>query len=176
MKKTIVIYYSNKGSNTFLASRIAKSLKANIEALKPRINAHFLLLFGLSIGNRKLKNKLLEYDRVILCGPVWMGKFIAPLRSFVMGNRKDIQELVFVTCCGSSFEVKDERFGHGLVFNKVREIIGDKLSHCEAFPITLVLPEDKREDAKVVMETRLNEVNFKGEILDIYNAFIKRIG
>lgn len=45
MKKTIVIYYSNNGSNRFLAHKIAERLQCDIEEIKPRINAHLLLVF-----------------------------------------------------------------------------------------------------------------------------------
>jgi len=36
--KTIVIYYSNKGSNKYLAKKISKSLSSDIEEIKPRLN------------------------------------------------------------------------------------------------------------------------------------------
>ena len=173
MKKTIVIYYSNKGSNRFLAKKIADSLNCEIEEIKPRLNVHFFLLFGLSLGNKKLKSKISEYDTTILCGPIWMGKFVAPLKGFVKKYKSNIKELVFVSCCGSSFEIKDKKFGHGLVFKEVKEMLNDKCIHCEAFPITLILPDDKKEDPQAVMNTRLTDDSFKGEIKDRFNSFIE---
>ena len=173
MKKAIVIYYSNKGSNRFLAKKIAEKLNCEIEEIKPRLNVHFLLLFGVSLGNRNLKNKIAEYDTTILCGPIWMGKFVAPLKAFVNKHKNDINKLVFVSCCGSSFEIKDKKFGHGLVFKEVKEILNDKCIHCEAFPITLIMPDDKKEDPQAVMDTRLTEESFKGEIRERFNAFIE---
>jgi len=53
MEKAIVIDYSNNGSNRYLAKNIAKNLNCEIEEIKPRLNVHFFLLFGLSIGNKK---------------------------------------------------------------------------------------------------------------------------
>lgn len=173
MKKTIVIYYSNNGSNRFLAKKITKNLNCEIEEIKPRLNVHLFLLLGISLGNKKVKANLSQYDRVILCGPIWMGKFIAPLKGFVKKYRKTINTLVFISCCGSSFEMKDKKFGHGLVFKEIKEMLNEKCIHCEAFPITLVLPEDKREDPNIVMKTRLSDDSFKGEILDRFNAFIQ---
>jgi flavodoxin len=174
MKKTIVIYYSNNGSNRFLAHKIADRLQCDIEEIRPRLNIHLFLLFGLSLGNRNIKSDLVNYERIILCGPIWMGKFISPLKDFVIRYNEKIRELVFVTCCASSFKMKYEKFGHGYVFKKVREIAVNCV-HCEAMPITLVVPEDKREDAQVVMNTRLNEANFNGEILQIFDGFIKKM-
>jgi len=174
MKKTIVIYYSNNGSNRFLAHKIAERLQCDIEEIRPIFNAHLLLVFGLSPGNKKVKSNLAAYDRIILCGPIWMGKFISPLKDFAIKYHDKIKELVFITCCASSFKMKDEKFGHGHVFRQVRELTKN-CTHCEALPVTLVVPEEKREDSQVVMSTRLNEANFTGEILQLFDGFIKRM-
>ena len=172
MNKNIVLYYSNSGSNQFLARKISEELNCEIEEIKPRLNVQLLLLAGLSFGNKKLKANLSEYDRVILCGPIWMGKFIPPLKGFIKKYSDVITNLVFTSCCGSSFEMKDEKFGHGLVFKEIKELLNEKCIHCEAFPIPLVLPKDQREDPNIVMKTRLTDDNFKGEILNRFNTFI----
>jgi menaquinone-dependent protoporphyrinogen IX oxidase len=173
--KTILAYYSNNGSNRYLAKKIADRINCEIEQIRPRLNIHLFLLFGINFGNKKLRHNLAEFDRVILCGPIWMGKFISPLRSFVKKYKSRINELIFVTCCGSGFEMKDKKFGHGLVFNEVKNILKDKCIHCEALPITLVVPEDKKEDPNVVMQTRLSDENFKGEIEETFENFIKKV-
>ena len=170
--KTIVYYYSNKGSNRFLAKRIAKDISCEIEEIKVRLNAHLLMLMGINFGNKKLKSNCEDYERVILCGPIWMGKLIVPLKNFIRNNILKINNLVFVSCCGSTFDKKDEKFGHNLVFNEVKKLSGEKCKHCEAFPIVLVLPEELRDDSSAFMKTHLNDQNFKGEMLDIYNEFI----
>jgi len=175
MKNSIVIYYSNNGSNAYLANRISKELECPIEELKPMPRNYLILLTGLIFKNKKLKHDLSQYERIILVGPVWMGKFIAPLRLFVKKNIKIIKELVFVTCCGSTYDKKDEKFGHGLVFKKLKEELPDKCNHCEAFPITLVLPEDQWEQGEIVMKTRLNDQNFNGEILERFNILIRKM-
>lgn len=175
MEKTIVYYYSKKGNNRFLAEKIADNLKCDIEEIRPRLNVFILILVGFTAGIRKLKKLPESYDRVILCGPVFVGKFIAPLKQFLAKYKKQIHELVFVTCCGSGFEQKDKKFGHGLVFNLIREMLGDKCVHCEAFPITMVVPEDKREDPDSVMKTRLSGENFKDEIAERFAGFIKSV-
>ena len=173
--KTIIFYYSNKGSNRFLANRIANDLKCDIEEIKPRLNAHLLMIMGLNLGNRKLKAKVEEYDRVILCGPIWMGKLIIPLKNFINKYSKKIGKLIFVTCCGSSFKDKDNKFGHNLVFNQVKSLLNDKCIHCEAFPIDLVVPAELKEDSAAFMKVHLNNENFKGEIVTIYETFMGRI-
>ena len=173
--KTIICYYSNKGSNRFLANRIANDLKCDIEEIKPRINAHLLMIMGLNLGNRKLKAKVEDYDRVILCGPIWMGKLIIPLKNFINKYSKKIGKLIFVTCCGSSFKDKNNKFGHNLVFNQVKSLLNDKCIHCEAFPIDLVVPAELKDDSAAFMKVHLNNENFNGEIVTIYETFMGRI-
>jgi len=173
--KTMVYYYSRKGSNRFLAQKIAVDLKCEIEEIIPRLNVHLFMLMGLNLGNNKLKTKVEDYDRVILCGPIWMGKLIVPLKNFVIKYRQKINKLIFVSCCGSSFKDKDNKFGHNLVFNHVKSLLNQKCAHCEAFPIDLVVPADLKEDSAAFMKVHLNNENFKGDIVSIYDAFISRI-
>ena len=173
--KTIVIYYSNKGSNKYLAEKIATNLGCEIEEIKPRLNVFLLFLMSINMGIRPLKNNIQDYERVILCGPIWMGKLIPPLRSFINKYKNEIGKLIFVSCCGSPFSKKDDKFGHGLVFKEVEKILGSKCVFCQAFPIELVLPNDKKEDPDATMKTRLNDNNFKGEIQELYKGFMKRV-
>jgi len=173
--KTIVYFYSYQNSNRFLAHKIAADLNCEIEEIKPRLNAHYLMLMSLNFGNTELKTKVEHYDRIILCGPIWMGKLIVPLKNFVNKHISKINKLIFVTCCGSTFDKKDEKFGHNLVFNEVKKLSGGKCIHCEAFPINLVLPDEQKENTDAFMKTHLNDENFKGEIVNIYNAFISKI-
>jgi menaquinone-dependent protoporphyrinogen IX oxidase len=171
--KTIVVYYSRKGSNKYLANKIATNLSCDCEEIKPRINAYLLFLMNINFGIKALKHNIKSYDKVILCGPIMVGRFLAPLKSFVKKYFKSINKLVFVTCCGSSYDKKDEQFGHGLVFNEVKKILNEKCISCQAFPIDLVLTESEKKDDTASMNTHLNDVNFKGEIQERFNEFIE---
>ncbi len=175
MNKTIVVYYSRKGSNKFLANKIATTLGCEIEEIKPRLNVFLLFLMNVHAGIKPLKHNINEYNKVILCGPIWMGKLIPPLRSFIEKYSKNISKLIFVTCCGSTFEQRDEKFGHSLVFEKVKNIVSQKCVHCEAFPIGIVLPVSHREDTDAFMKTHLSDENFKGEIQERFKAFIQKM-
>lgn len=174
--KTLVAYYSSSGNNKYLAERIAHDLQCDIEAIKPRMNLFlFLILFSLtktSLGIKGFRHKVIEYDRVIVCSPIWMGMIISPLADFFRRYGKDISKLYFATCCGSTDAAKREKFGHDLVFDKIKDMLGDKCIHCEAFPIGLVLTEDKRADGNAMMKTRLGAENFKGEIQKRFEDFV----
>ncbi|MCA0237854.1 MAG: hypothetical protein LCH81_15870 [Bacteroidetes bacterium] len=173
--KSLVLYYSGTGSSRYLAERMARELQCDIEAIRPRWDVPFLMMSGLHLGNKELRTDIDHYDRIVLCGPVWMGQFIAPLKSFVKKYRNHIRELVFVTSCGSSDEKKDEKFGYEQVFKQVRTLLNEKCKHCVAFPIPLVLPEDKKNDSELLMKTRLNDANFKGEILERWEGLMREL-
>lgn len=173
--KTIVVYYSRKGSNEYLARKISERLSCDMEAIRPRINAFFLILMNLNPGIRPLKSKISAYDRVILVGPIFMGRFIVPLRSFVKKYADQIQKLVFVTCCGSTYKNKDEKFGHGLVFKQLEDMLNHKLALTQAFPIGLVLPDEQTEDPDAFMKAHLNQSNFNGDIAVRFEEFMKKI-
>jgi len=175
MENIIVIYYSNKGGNKYLAGKISKSLSCELEEIKPRLNIFLLFLMNIHLGIQPLKHKVEDYDKVILCGPIWMGKLIPPLRSFIKKYFNKINQLIFVTCCGSTDDKKDEKFGHGLVFKELESILKDKCILCQAFPVGLVLPDDKKEDADALMKTHLNDENFKGEIQERFDNFVKQV-
>jgi menaquinone-dependent protoporphyrinogen IX oxidase len=171
--KTLVVYYSRKGSNKFLAHKIATSLTCDIEEIRPRINAFLLFLMNIHLGIKPIRKNIKEYDRIIVCGPIWVGRFIAPLKSFVRKYLKSINKLVFITCCGSTYDKKEEKFGHGLVFKEVKSILNDKCVHCEAFPIDIVLSEEQKGDEAAFMNTHLNDSNFKGEIKERFDKLIE---
>ena len=175
MMKTLVVYYSRKGSNSYLAKKISNSLSCELEEIKPRLNIFLLFLMNIHMGIRPLKNDLREFERIILCGPVWMGKFVPPLQSFMKRYGHQINHLVFVTCCGSTFKNKDDKFGHGLVFKELEGLFKDKPLQCQAFPIGLVLPEGQKEDSDAYMKTHLNDQNFQGEIQVLYDKFLEEI-
>jgi flavodoxin len=173
--KSIVVYYSRKGSNKYLAEKIAGQLSCDLEEIRPRSNAFSLILTNINSGIRKLNHDISTYDRVIMVGPIFMGRFIPPLRSFVTKYADQINRLVFVTCCGSTYAKKDEKFGHGLVFEEVKKILGDKLILSRAFPVGLVLPEEQREDPDAFMKTHLNDENFNGEIEARYEELMEEL-
>ncbi|MHC1690318.1 MAG: flavodoxin family protein [Bacteroidales bacterium] len=177
--KTIVVYYSRTGSNKYLAEKIAQSLNCDIEEIVPHFNLFFFVavssLLKKSPGIKTLRHNLPEYDKIVLCGPVFMGTFISPLRGFIRKYEHNIKQLYFACCCASSDATKDDKFGHGSVFKMAKDILKEKLVFCEAFPIPLVVPEDKQKDSDLIMKTRLSDSNFNGEIQKRFENFIQKL-
>ncbi len=172
MKKVIVYYFSKTGSNRYLAEKIASRLGADIEQIRPNATAMFCLIIQMGMGLKELKHRPEDYDRVILCGPIWMGSLIYPLRRFLEKYITRIKELVFVTCCASGIEMKDDQYGYEKVFQKVKSITDNKCIRCEAFPITLVMSREDRRNSDKVMKTRLSDENFTGRIVEQLDQFI----
>lgn len=179
MNKILVVYYSNAGNNRYLANKMAKRLSADIEELKPKLNIFPILvlssLMKLSLGIKPLQNNVSEYEKIVLCGPVWMGQLVAPLRDFIGKYNKVIKSLYFVTCCGSTDKLKDDKFGYGNVFRLVKKKMGDKYLGCEALSISLVVPDEIKENSEEMMKVRLSDENFKGEIKEKFDTFVKKI-
>jgi len=177
--KTLVVYYSRSGNNRFLAEKLAKDISGDIQELHPWINAFALLaiasLTHCSFGNKKIKTNIQEYDAVIMCGPIWMGQLISPLRDFMRKSRKQIKKLYFVTCCGGGEDTKDSKFGYSQVFNQAQLLLDGAYAGAEAFPIDLIVPPELKGKSEEIMKLKLNEGNFKGAIADKYAAFIKTI-
>jgi len=173
---TLVLYYSRTGNNRYLAEHIARRLNADVEAIQPRLNGLFFqILFSFlpfSPGIRSLAHDVQRYDRLIVCGPVWMGRLIAPLRTALKRYGSQVNEVDFVTCCGSSDADKDGTFGYEGVFKQVRDLLGDRCRHCEVFPVVLTLPEDKRKDDQAVMKARLSDDSFGPELRQRLDSFL----
>jgi flavodoxin len=166
--KILVLYYSFTGNNKYLANKIAKKLNADLSCIEPRFNVlPFLILSSMtkiSFGIKPIKNQIAQYDAVVVCGPIWAGQLISPVYNFIKKYKKDIQMLHFATSCGSTDEIKETRFGYAKSFKYIQKLIGNKCGVREAFPITLVVPEDKKKNDEAVMKTRLSDENFKGDI------------
>ncbi|NLG17117.1 MAG: flavodoxin family protein [Fibrobacter sp.] len=177
--KTLVVYYSKSGNNKFLAGKIAEKLGSDIEQIVPRLNAFAIQvlfsLIGKGMGIKAPAHSISEYEKIVICVPIWMGKLIYPAYAFITRFLNSIRKLYFVTCCGGDESEKDSRFGYNAVFNRVRNIAGDKCTLCEAFPITLALPEEKRKDSEAVMKAHLSDNNFTGDFLNRFNVFTDKV-
>lgn len=177
--KTLVLYYSKSGNNAYLAGKIARSLNADIEAIRPRFGAFAVLaLFSAlkkSFGIRKLTHDVSSYENIVLCGPIWMGMLISPLRDVINQYRNDIKKAYVATCCGGGDAMKDDRFGYAPVFAQVLELLGEKCVLCEAFPIDLLQPPGSPKDDAALMKIRLSDANFTGAIQERFNRFLSNI-
>jgi len=169
--KTLVVYYSRTGNNRFVAQRLADALTCEVEEIRPAFGGFFFLLAGsalkIGVGNRRLRNDPAAFDRVILCGPIWMGTVVQPLRAFLSKYRKTIKSLTFVTACGSDEKSKDGGFGYETVFAKIRDLVGPALDGAHALSVSLV-PGSGADTTK----SRLDETTFTGELAARFESLV----
>ncbi len=174
--KTIVVYYSHTGNNEFLARRLAADLGCEAEAIVPRGKAFggqlMANMLGLATRTAPLSRDLAGYDRVVLVGPIWMGRAAAPLRGFLKAARKKLRSLSFVSCCGSDDKGKDDTFGYTKAFDSLRTLAGGALSACYALPIGLVAKDGEQPN---IMELRLDENSFAGAARGRYDGIVKEL-
>lgn len=179
LQKTLVVYYSKTGNNRYLAERFAGVLDGDIVAIEPKINRISWLLFlgwiKWPVRIKKMPFRLADYDQVVLCGPIWTGQFISPLRSFLNKYKSDVKQLYYATCCGIGDAAREIKFGYLPNFRLLKKIMGDIPTECEAFPIPLIIPADKKGDEAYKLQVRLSDENFKGEILERFEAFVRKM-
>ncbi len=167
--KTLILYYSRTGNNRFAALKLAEALDCDIEEIRSLCGGFSFLLLGsaltFGLGNRKLSRNPADFDRVILCGPIWMGRIVLPLRAFLRKYGRSLKSLAFVTVCGSDEASKSGGFGYETVFGKFRALLGEKFAGGFAIPVTLI-PGGGADATKA----RLNGANFTGEIAARFQA------
>ncbi len=78
--------------------------------------------------------------------------------------------VIYYSKTGSN-EFLAEHFGYGSVFLKLEKRVPDVPLSCQAFPIALALREEDRENGELIMNTRLTESNFKGELRELFEDF-----
>ena len=176
--KVLVVYYSHKGSNKYLAQKIAEALGADLIELKPWVPGLSILATAVrfSPGIRPVKTDLSAYDRVVVCGAIYIGSLSAPCRDFIRKYGKQIKKIDIITCCGSTDEKKEDKFGYETVFKQLREQLGECCGECLAFPIDLVLTDSQKEDDQAMMNTRLDESNFSGAVKERLDEFVSSLG
>ena len=108
--KTLVVYYSLTGKTEIVAKEISAELKSDlrrVEDLKPygKVSVYFTGGFAaLFEKNGKIKPvdfSLKEYDRIFVGSPVWGGRQVPAINTFISNaDFTDKEVVVFVTMGG----------------------------------------------------------------------------
>jgi len=109
--KTLIVYSSYSGNNEMLALDLSIMLNCNIlriDEIRKRTGFSIFLdiFFNRTPRIEEHKEKIVDYDHVILIGPVWAGKIATPLKSFLMKEKNKIRRYSFITVCGGSQDQK----------------------------------------------------------------------
>lgn len=109
--KALVVYYSRDGNTKFVANEVAKSLKADVEALTDKKNRKGI--FGYILGGRdallgreteigELKYGPETYDLVIVGTPVWAHSVAPAVRTYLNKNELSGKKAAFFCTYGGS--------------------------------------------------------------------------
>ena len=121
--KTLVAWYSNSGTTTVVAERIAVLLGAELEAIeesrpRPRLvvdgkkteagggtlmKAAFAAMLGMGSSIVETLKDPGEYDLVVVGTPVWAGSLTPAVRSYLKRHRKTLPRVAFF-CTGGEPE------------------------------------------------------------------------
>lgn len=173
MKKTLIFYFTKTGNNKFIAQKISEIIIADTEVIIPKIRSFFLLMLfswlKINISIKPISSNIEKYEKVIIIGPIWVGKLIAPLRGFLKKYRDKMREIVFITVCGSGVEDKDGKFGYEGVFREIRSLLPSKNISCYEIS-TKDLNESTASQADKPL---ISEEVFKGEIKSRFDEIVE---
>ncbi len=104
----MIACYSYSGHTLKVAKKLQKEINADLTKIESEKDRWYLLKALDSIRNKKVpikpcKTDLMQYDRLILCCPVWAGKTPAAINQYLseLKNIKGKEFGVFVTSSGN---------------------------------------------------------------------------
>jgi flavodoxin len=111
--KTIIVYYSFSQNNEKLALNIQAKLECAILKIKEkRKRTGFTILLDVTFGRKPSiqydKVEIKNYDHVIFIAPIWAGKVAAPLKSFLIEEKRNIKAYSFISLCGGALGQKEK--------------------------------------------------------------------
>ncbi len=175
MTRYLVLYFSRTGNSRFLASRIGRALRAEVREMRPFTSHTGLLILlsglGISTGTGVSAADMDGVDEVVVCGPIWAGLLIAPLRAAIRQAARQRRPVHLALSCGNGDDEKDGTWGYAQVLRAATRPGGAWLRTADAFPCGLAATTGAT-DAGV---RRLTEDNFRGAIAERLDAFVERV-
>lgn len=151
-----VVSYSLTGNNGAVAAAVAKTLSAEhlrITEPKPRKMGAILLdmIFNRIPKTRPSPGVLEKYDRVLLMGPVWMGRAASPLRPYLKHLKGNPRPFAFASISGGSLNSNPK------LADDLEKRAGAKPAAFVDLHITDLLPPGGGPTAKETSAYRLND-------------------
>ena len=179
MKKYLVLYYSWTGNSQFLAEKIAGELGGDVKRITPHLDylmfISLLSFFHLGIRTNISQELMKAYDEIIIVGPLWGGRLIAPLRSVLNKGVKAKKIIHFAISCSVPDDMRDHKFGYGRALKSAEKICGSYMYNTIAFPNALVKEKIIASGEEPPEKISLSEENFKGAIEERCKEFVNNI-
>lgn len=115
MSKTLVIYYSRKGTVKKVAEGIAKALEADSEEIIDTKNRNGALgyikagkdaMTGELTELEPIKSDLSKYDLIVVGTPIWASHFATPVKTFLKLNYTKINKVAVFSVSASDSQNK----------------------------------------------------------------------
>jgi len=123
--KALVVYYSNSGTTRRVAESIAEAIGGDLEEIVERRQRSPLLdengkpvagagmavaampaLLGLGSSIERGRTNPSDYDVVVVGTPVWVGRVVPAVRSYLKRNRKHFASVALFCTCGRAEKLK----------------------------------------------------------------------
>lgn len=178
MKNYLVLCYSKTGNSQFIGEKLAYGLSCDLKKIIPGIDSVFILyllsLVGINIPTNISYNDIGDYDEVVIIGPVWGGQLISPLRTVLNICLAASKNIHFAVTCETKEEDRDSKYGYSKVLNKARDLGGVLVKSTEAFPTSLVNPDNKPWTAELSGKIKITPGNYDGPLkLRVENYVLK---
>ncbi|SPB15547.1 flavodoxin [Caballeronia novacaledonica] len=95
--KVLVVCYSRTGTTRALAHALATRLRADVEEIRSGpigvLRALADTVFGCDVSVGGTLKDVMAYDVVVIGTPVWMGTLSAPVRAWIVANRRRLRHI-----------------------------------------------------------------------------------
>jgi len=158
--KTLIVYYSSSGNNEFLAKELQKRLNCEIDKIIPlkKRTQFSIILDAYFKGKSKIQKSdhhLIEFDRIILITPIYIGKIATPMKSFIEMERDNFKEYSFITICNGVPEQNRK------ITDELTRLAKKKPLAVTELMVNDLLPPDKKNKPSYTSAYKVQERDFQ---------------
>lgn len=149
-KRTLVVWYSREGTTSTVATLIAKSLGADLDAIEEAASrrgagGYFrsaIEAVAKGLPAIRTQRDPRDYDLVVVGTPVWVGTLSSPVRSYLYAHRGHLGNAAFFAVMGgrgAEETLREMRFASGVdlaptrAFTRAEVEAGRHGAKCERF-------------------------------------------
>jgi flavodoxin len=158
--RTLIVYYSHSHNNAALATELQRRLGCDIFRIedagrRTRFTIMLDRIFNRTPGIKEYSLQLEKYDQFIFVAPVWASSVAMPLKTFLIRERSFINRYSFITVCGG----KDGQLQ--MITTELTNFVHQEPEKVVELWISTLVPEDKKDDVKFMMDFKLSESDFE---------------
>lgn len=152
--KNLIVYYSLTNNNELLAKHLQHCLGCEmlrIETVRKKgvFSIGVDVIFGRKPAIREYDMSIMDYDNLIIVGPVWMGKIATPLKTFLSEERYSINRYSFISVCGGHAGQKEK------IERELEAMAGIRPEKVLELWVSEIMSTDMTKDARNVSAYRI---------------------